>query len=268
MLRSHSAALLLALAGGLSQLAATPAPYRGVPAPDGVQHGASLSVTCAACHGPRGNSISLTFPNLAGQNYNYLLKELEDFRGGRRHATPMTAFMNTIPPAPGDRNLMDLAAYFAAQALNRSIGANATEPKPGKAVAAAGYRLYAGGDSTEKVPACAACHAPGGTGNAPMAIPALAGQHAQYVENELRRFAAGKRDNSPQHVMAIIATRLSSKQIEAVAEYVQELTPKLMSGIGSLSYAAYVKALSHQPVPGIAASDLSTANSSPSGHSQ
>lgn len=264
MLRSLSVAALLALAGAVSQSAAAAAPYLGAPASGGVRRGGRLSVSCAACHGAHGNSISADFPNLAGQNYNYLLKELEQFRSGVRRATPMTAMVATVAKAPGDRNLKELAAYFAAQKLDRTSGANASEPKPSRALAAAGYRTYVEGDSAAGVPACAACHMPGGTGNGPMAIPALAGQHAKYIATELRRFASGRRHNSPGQVMETIAKRLTDEQITAVAAYVEALRPALVAGVGSRGYAAYVEAAAAQPVPGIPASGLSAADS-PSG---
>lgn len=255
----------LAFAGAVSSLAFAAAGYRGVPSPSSARRGAKLSTVCAACHGPRGNSISPTFPNLAGQNYNYLLKELQDFRSGLRRATPMNTLMKAVPESPSDRNLKDLSAYFAAQKLDRTAGANATAQKPSEALATVGYRLYVGGEAAKGVPACAACHMVSGLGNAPMAIPALAGQQAEYVRTELRRFAQGKRHNSPEHVMAIIAKRLTDKQIRAVGAYVQALRPRLVPGIGPRSFAAYVKAVGTQPVPGITASGISSAASAASG---
>ncbi len=257
VLQRMSLGVWLILAAGLSQPARAAAPYLGVASQGVAEKGAALSGTCAACHGAHGNSVSVTFPNLAGQSYNYLLKELENFRSGARKATPMSTMIKTVPQAPGDQNLKNLAAYFAASKLNRQAGANATEAKPSKSVASAGYRIYAEGDAAEKVPACDACHMPSGLGNAPMAIPALAGQHASYVATELKRFASGKRHNSPEHIMQAIAKRLTAKQIKAVAAYVQELRPRLVAGTGPRSYQAYVKAASHQPVPGIPASALS-----------
>lgn len=252
--------ILTALMGlflGSAPTAFAAAPYLGVPPQGDAANGASLAASCAACHGAKGNSTAATFPNLAGQNYNYLLKQLEDFRSGARKATPMTTMMGTIPKKPGDANLKDLAAHFAAQKLDRSAGANATASKPTKALAEAGYGIYQGGIPSAKVPACAACHSASGLGNAPMAMPALAGQHAGYIETQLERFASGKRHNSPGHIMQTIAQRLSAKQIKAVAAYVQALHPELVPGVGPRTYKAYVKAASGQPVPGVPASALS-----------
>lgn len=265
MLRSCSLVALLTVLGAVPSLAAAAASYLGAPGSANASAGAGLSATCVACHGPKGNSVSAAFPNLAGQNYNYLLKQLENFRSASRQAAPMSALIKVVPSAPGDQNLKNLAAYFAAQKLDRSKGANATVPKPAQKLAAAGYRIYAGGDGAEKVPACAACHMPSGLGNAPMAIPRLAGQPAPYVVSQLQRFASGKRHNSPQHVMRVIAKRLSNKQIKAVSAYVQELRPSLAPGVRMRSYAAYVKSVASQPVPGIPASGLSAHKPATSG---
>ncbi|HKJ09021.1 MAG TPA: c-type cytochrome, partial [Gammaproteobacteria bacterium] len=101
------------------------------------------------------------------------------------------------------------------------------------------------------VPSCDACHGSDGTGMAPMAVPPLAGQHAAYIQKELKLFATGKRTNSPGHVMAMIAKRLTPKQIKDVSLYAQALHPDLVPGRGPKTYQAYVKSLASQPVPGI-----------------
>jgi len=265
MLRRIMFGALLIGASAFAQEGFAAAPYLGVPPQGNAAKGASLSASCAPCHGADGNSTGPTFPNLAGQNYNYLLKQLEDFRSGARKATPMMAMIATVPKKADDENLKDLAAYFAAQKLDRTKGANATEAKPTKALAKAGYQIYAGGDPSANVPACAACHAASGLGNAPMALPALAGQQPTYVETELGRFADGKRNNAPGHIMQMITRRLTAKQIKAVAAYVQALHPDLTPGVGPKTYAAYAKAASEEAVPGIPASGLSTAQPAHSG---
>jgi cytochrome c553 len=212
--------------------------------------------TCAACHGADGNSIGSSFPNLAGQNYNYLLKELENFRSGVRSTEPMSAVIKTVPVAKGDRNIRDLATFFSEQKLKRSGAAAKITP----AIAKLGYRIFAGGIRSEKVPACAACHGSSAGGMAPMAVPALAGQREPYVLRELKHFADGKRHNSPHHVMATIAKRLTKVQMMAVADYVSMMRPSLMLASGPKSYRAYVKTMRKLAVPGIPKDDLVAAS--------
>jgi len=67
--------------------------------------------TCAACHGPDGNSAAADFPKLAGQHYDYLLRTLRDYKSGARKnaiMAPQVANLN-------ERDLEDLAAFYSHQ---------------------------------------------------------------------------------------------------------------------------------------------------------
>ena len=58
----------------------------------------------------------------------------------------------------------------------------------------------------EKSMACAACH--GADGNSPTPIwPSLAGQHAPYIEKQLKDFLAGARKNEQMSAMASVLTQ-------------------------------------------------------------
>jgi cytochrome c553 len=73
--------------------------------------GKEKSKTCAACHGPDGNSTAADFPKLAGQHYDYLVKTLSDYKTGlRKNAimAPMVANLNK-------RDIEDLAAFYSHQ---------------------------------------------------------------------------------------------------------------------------------------------------------
>lgn len=235
------------LAGGPKLLAA--ARYLGtLPQGDPAAAAGTVRQVCGSCHGGDGMSTMPTIPNLAGQNYAYLLKQLEDFRSGERKSATMGMIVKTVPVAQHDQNIKNLATYFAGQKPQYR--------KPGKLLTSTnvlldGANIYQGGLRVERVPACAACHGVNGLGNAPMAVPALAGQHSAYVLKQLRAFADGKRDNSPHHVMALIADRLSSGQMKAIADYVASLNPALMLGIGPKTYSAYVRSRRTQAVPGV-----------------
>lgn len=257
-----AAAGVLALAlGGIPQPAsAAGTGYTGVLPPKGAAAaGAHKVLVCSSCHGLHGNSMTSSFPNLAGQNYNYLLKQLQDFRSGARKASTMDSMIKTIPKSAKDANIEAIAAYFAKQKYVRSTHANTTEKKPSKALVEEGYRIYQWGLPGRKVPACAACHMPSGLGNAPMAIPALAGQHAVYLDTELNRFADGKRHNSPGNVMEHIARRLLPQQRAAVAAYAQAMKPALAAGIGPKTFRAYTRQRASEPVPGVPSSNLAPA---------
>ncbi|HET7921930.1 MAG TPA: c-type cytochrome [Gammaproteobacteria bacterium] len=170
--------------------------------------GRKKAATCAACHGADGNSASGQFPKLAGQNASYIVQELERFKSGARK----NAIMSGMAAPLSAQDMQDVAAWFASQTVH--IG----EADP--SLVKAGEALYRGGDRAASIPACAACHSPDGVGNAPMAIPALEGQHAEYIISQLQAFANGSR-KSP--MMDPIASRLSAEQMKAVASYIQGL---------------------------------------------
>ncbi len=173
--------------------------------------GKNKSAVCAACHGADGNSMSPTFPKLAGQNASYIVKQLHDFKSGARQNPIMQPQASSL----SDQDIEDLAAYFSSQKV--TIGE--TDPK----LADAGKSLYQGGDAAAKVPACIACHGPTGKGMPAAKYPALSGQHAEYVVAQLQAFANGSRANDPNHVMRDVASRLTEDQMRAVASYVQGL---------------------------------------------
>jgi cytochrome c553 len=112
----------------------------------------------------------------------------------------------------------------------RSLGAYFAQQKPkGLAakdadLAAAGQKLFRGGDAAGGVPACAACHAPDGAG-IPSRYPRLGGQYADYTLAQLRAFKAGERGMDKEgkdvngRIMAQIAGRMNERAIAAAAQY-------------------------------------------------
>jgi len=73
--------------------------------------GQTKSATCAACHGPAGISTNPLWPNLAGQNEAYLVKQIKAFKGGERNDPNMNAMVAAL----SDEDIADLAAFYAAQ---------------------------------------------------------------------------------------------------------------------------------------------------------
>jgi cytochrome c553 len=175
--------------------------------------GKARSVTCAACHGPDGNSANPAWPSIAGQNATYILKQLEAFKSGSRADPLMTS--QAMPLS--EQEMHDLAVYYAGQtAAAKTVAAQDTVNK--------GEALYRGGDAENQVAACLACHGPTGRGNPAAAYPMLKGQHATYTATQLRNYANGQRkSDGPTRVMRDIAARLQEEDIVAVASYVQGL---------------------------------------------
>lgn len=175
------------------------------------QAGQAKAAVCAACHGADGNSVSPSFPKLAGQNADYLVAQLENFKSGKRQNPIMSAQAKGL----SEQDMEDLAAWFSSQKIRTG------EADPG--LVPLGQQIYRGGDRQAGVPACLACHGPDGAGNAPMKIPALAGQHADYVLAQLQAYASGSRSTDPHKMMETIAERLSPQQMRAVASYIEGL---------------------------------------------
>ena len=73
--------------------------------------GKEKSRTCAACHGPDGNSATGDFPKLAGQHYDYLIKTLRDYKTGKRKNAIMAPQVANL----SQRDMEDLAAFYSHQ---------------------------------------------------------------------------------------------------------------------------------------------------------
>ncbi|MBU6489504.1 MAG: cytochrome c4 [Burkholderiales bacterium] len=187
------------------------------PKPDINRGQAIATQVCAACHGADGNSASGSFPKLAGQHQAYLVKQLKDFKvqAGAQAAARSNPIMAGMAAALSDSDMVNVAAYFAAQA-----------PKPGVAHDAAtvpvGQKIYRAGIAEKGVPACASCHGPTGMG-IPVQYPRISGQWADYTVTQLHAFAQGPGARNNNDAMRGIASRLSDNEIKAVADYVAGL---------------------------------------------
>jgi cytochrome c553 len=180
--------------------------------PDAAKGQTIAAQVCAACHAADGNSAVAANPKLAGQFYDYLHKQLVNFKpqGGKkaeRDNAVMAGMVANLSPA----DMKDVAAYFASQKLKP---ATATD----KEVAALGQKIYRGGNAASGVAACAGCHGPGGAGM-PAQYPRISGQFAEYVEAQLKAFRAGTRTNDPNGMMRAVVVRMNDREIHAVAEY-------------------------------------------------
>lgn len=195
----------VAATGTPALAAATPPAAKADPA-----KGQALSAqVCGACHTADGSRGLPANPILQGQHAEYIVKQLTEFKAGKRVNPIMTAM--AAPLSTDDAR--NVAAFYASK-----------QAKPGfarhKDLVLLGEKIYRGGIAAKQVPACSGCHSPNGAG-IPAQYPRLAGQHADYAEAQLNAFRSGQRGNSPQ--MAAIAARLSDKEIKAVADYVAGL---------------------------------------------
>jgi cytochrome c553 len=175
-----------------------------------------VAQVCAACHGADGNSAIPANPSLAAQHPEYTLKQLANFKpkNGKpaERANPvMTGMVANLSP----EDMANLALYFAGQKAKPRAASDPDLVKLGR-------EIYRGGILGKNVAACAACHSPNGAG-IPAQYPKLAGQHAEYIEVQLKAFRSGDRANDANGMMRTVAARLSDVEIRALAEYVSGL---------------------------------------------
>lgn len=177
--------------------------------PDLAKGEAKFATVCVACHAADGNSVIPVNPKLAQQHPDYLIKQLQDFKSGKRNSAVMMGFASTL----SDDDMKNIAFWVAAN-----------KAKPGfakdKDLVALGERIYRGGIADRQIAACAGCHSPTGAG-IPSQYPRLSGQHADYAVAQLTAFRDGVRKNSPQ--MTQIAAKMNDREIKAVADYIAGL---------------------------------------------
>jgi len=171
--------------------------------------GKKLHEDCSQCHGDAGNTDVPDVPDLGGQNPLYTYKQLSDFKAGTR----ASSIMNDAVSALSDRDMADLAAFYAAQKRT---------PLPAKPVPAgeAAVKLASVGDGVRLIPACDACHGDRGAGNpAFYGMPSLEGQKLQDLTVQLTAFRAGERANDVYRVMRDVSKRLTDAEIAALSAY-------------------------------------------------
>ena len=166
---------------------------------------------CHLCHGEEGEASSAIYPRLAGQNRDYLVKQLKNFRDGKRKSDTM----NEMAAGLKDEEIEALAEYFSGKpALSHRVR--------DKLFAAVGEYLFKKGNKYSGIPACKSCHGENGEGNEQ--LPRLAGQHKRYVSDQLQAFGDRARTND-NAIMHTVASKLTEMEREAVALYVSGLKP-------------------------------------------
>lgn len=164
---------------------------------------------CSTCHGAQGQSSSPIFPSLAGQNPEYLVKQLHDFKSKKRVSDTMAPQVADL----SDANISELATFFAGKPakVNRVSDAD---------LLPVGRYIYTKGNSWSNVPACITCHGDKAYGTT--TLPRLAGQNARYLLGQLKDFNLRARTNDNE-AMHLVASRLSELEAKAVTDYLSQL---------------------------------------------
>jgi len=175
------------------------------------------SERCLECHGQPGVGQGYSageagkFARLDGQQHAYIVKQVEDFRAGRRKGD----FMAMMAASISDQDVADIAAYFAAQPAMA-----AARPHREAVQHSPIAQLFRQGDAARQLNACAACHGTAGEGLAG-AGPVIGGQGRRYLAQQLHNWRSGERSNHP--AMRAAASRLTDEEIDALALYVSEM---------------------------------------------
>ncbi|MEP7101554.1 MAG: c-type cytochrome [Burkholderiales bacterium] len=171
--------------------------------------GQATAAICASCHTSDGSRGSPTYPILQGQHPEYLVKQLTEFKSGKR----ANAIMTGMVAALSEDDMKNVAAFYAGKTAKAGFAKN-------KATVELGEKIYRGGIADRSIPACAGCHSPNGAG-IPAQYPRIGGQHADYTEAQLIAFRGGVRKNSVP--MTGVAAKLNDREIKAVADYIAGL---------------------------------------------
>lgn len=161
---------------------------------------------CFVCHGPNGESSTPAFPRLAGQDAQYVARQLADYRSGKRRSDTMQPMVQDL----SEKDFGLLGAYFAAQP---TLAHRVDEPE----LVAQGKRIFVEGKGGGA--ACASCHGADARGSE--GSPRLAGQHAQYLVTQLKNFQ--NRERPQAAVMGKVSAGLEERDMRAVAAYLSSL---------------------------------------------
>jgi cytochrome c553 len=190
-----------------------------------------VTTYCSGCHGVDGNTRLPYFPKLAGLNAVYAEKKMTAFNepssppvdelfwwalkvSGSKKGANVTRQermnMEGVVHAENSGELKEAADWYAKQSPTSGHSGN-------KALIAQGKVLFEKGIPEQKVLACATCHGPDAAGKG--IAPRLAGQNAEYTEDQLDKFSRGDRRHAPE--MTMVTRDLDAGQARAAAAYLQ-----------------------------------------------
>ena len=176
-----------------------------------IEDGKTTFSVCARCHLPEawGNDDG-TYPQLAGQHVNVLMKQLLDIRNGKRHSSLMYPFIQERTVG-GYQELSNVVAYISTLPMN---------PAHSKGPWRKGSKEFQRGKEIYQK-SCASCHGDGGEGNNELIYPKLQGQHFQYMSQQLGRIKSGQREVHP--AMQAVIKNMSLKQLDEAVNYASHL---------------------------------------------
>ena len=168
---------------------------------------------CVTCHSLSGSSVITMYPKIGGQHYDYMLKQLFEFKKGKngnRFDPTMLGMLQGI----SESDLEKLALYYSKQETtsNKFISNDSLFQE--------GRDIYFYGGRKSEIPACVSCHSNNGMGNELANYPALKWQHKEYLCIQMNKFKTSERSNDLNGIMRDIASKMTKEQIEAVSFYI------------------------------------------------
>jgi len=182
------------------------------------QAGAQYYAVCKTCHGDQGEgNPKQNAPRIAGQQQDYLLRQVTHFRAGVRGAHPGDAFgaqMRAMSMTlPSDQAVRDVVAYVSTFPDHATKASLHGDLERGREI----FRQ------------CAACHGAQGLGNAAFGAPRIAGQWDWYLLRQLQNLRVGVRGHHPDdhyglQMSSVVSGLLQEDEdMRAVIAYLESL---------------------------------------------
>ncbi|WP_019935173.1 MULTISPECIES: c-type cytochrome [Oceanimonas] len=173
---------------------------------------------CVSCHMANGLGMANVAPSIAGMPAPYLAEQLRHFQSGARN----NAIMKPMAMMLDDAGVEAVSQWFASLPVSLPDNPAFRGEKPAPQHMELGEKLAYQGDWQRDLPSCVACHGPEGVGVGEV-FPHLAGQHADYIESQLKAWQSGSRATDTHGLMAPVAKKLTAEEITAVASYFASL---------------------------------------------
>ena len=181
---------------------------KAIALPSNLEQGRKEYEICVVCHTPEGwGTKSGQYPQIAGQLRGVIIKQMDDIRSRNRDNPTMYPFasqkMLDTPQA-----ISDVAGYIAKLPMNADVGqGKGDDLEHGKVL----YDKH-----------CAKCHGDDGEGDTDDLIPAIRGQHYEYLVRQFEWIRDGKRRNADEKMVKQIQS-FSPRDIEAIMDYTSRL---------------------------------------------
>lgn len=169
---------------------------------DAVGRGATLALNCTMCHGAQGISRS-DAPNLSGQYAEVVIKQLQDYKSGKR----VSSIMESLAKNLSNKDIADLAAYYAYLPKARNAPTTYSETLPA---------LVRVGDPLRNIAPCISCH---GSVDQKLGTPWIEGMPKEYLVTQLQAFRKEVRRNDSSAQMRNMARAMTDQEIDAVATF-------------------------------------------------